>query len=89
MYFIILNVCRWTKHTDRVNFLLSTAKIEFTQIDISTDPEALQYIKDNSKMANKIQCPQIYRDGVFIGGKEEIDEANEYGELQHLIAGTQ
>lgn len=75
----------WTKHTDRVEFLLSANKIPFQSIDVSTDPEALQYMKRQSQLKNIGQLPQVFRDGQFIGGKEELDEANEYGELKQLL----
>lgn len=75
----------WIKHTDRVEFLLTANKIQYTKIDVSTEPNALQYLRDNSQLKNNIQTPQIFKNGIFVGGAETIDEANEYGELRQLL----
>jgi glutaredoxin-related protein len=76
----------WNKNTDRVTFLLDAAKIAYTLIDVTTSADDLRYMKQHSKMTKDVGIlPQVFKDGVFVGGRDEIDEANEYGEIKQLF----
>lgn len=63
-------------------FLLKSAGVEFTEIDVSVDEAAKAAMLEGS---GKRTLPQVFVAGKFIGGFEEISEANEYGEVKLLL----
>jgi len=73
------------KNTDRVRFLLQAAKAPFTEVDVSLSSIDKDYLHSHSKHDKKITLPQVFLDGEYIGSKDEIEEANEYGELKELL----
>ena len=61
---------------------LTLAKVKFKGIDILTDPELRQGVKE---FANWPTIPQLYVKGEFVGGCDIVREMSETGELQKLL----
>ena len=62
--------------------ILSGFGIDFLDIDVLKDPEIRQGVKDFSDWPT---IPQLYINGVFIGGCDIIKEIKETGELEELL----
>jgi len=75
------------KNTDRVKFLLDTLKVKYDTIDVSLteNEKQKQFLHANSKGKVKTQLPQVFVDGAWCGGAEELEEANEVGEIKQLL----
>jgi monothiol glutaredoxin len=58
----------------------------FTAIDVLTDPEIREGIKQYSSWPT---IPQLYINGEFIGGCDIITELYQKGELQKLVTEAQ
>jgi glutaredoxin 3 len=67
----------------RVKMLLSAREIEYREINISGDPEAFVELAKSSGM---MTLPQVFVDGVLIGGYNETAAADQSGRLQELLA---
>ena len=65
--------------------ILSQLGVKFKGIDVLSDPEIRQGIKDFS---NWPTIPQLYVQGEFIGGCDIIREMFETGELKQVLAET-
>jgi len=64
--------------------ILNTVGVkEFLSVDVLTDPDIRQGIKDYS---NWPTIPQLYVNGEFIGGSDILLEMHQSGELQSLVA---
>ncbi len=61
---------------------LTLSKVKFKGIDILTDPELREGVKE---FANWPTIPQLYVKGEFVGGCDIIREMHETGELQKLF----
>ncbi|MCP5367172.1 MAG: Grx4 family monothiol glutaredoxin [Hyphomicrobiales bacterium] len=61
---------------------LSQMGVQFKGIDVLTDPELRQGIKE---FANWPTIPQLYVKGEFVGGCDIVREMYETGELQKLF----
>ena len=64
--------------------LLSRAGAKFETVDVLTDPEIRQGIKDYS---NWPTIPQLYVKGEFVGGSDILMDMFQSGELQKLVGG--
>jgi monothiol glutaredoxin len=62
--------------------ILKELKVKFSGVNVLTDPEIRQGIKDFS---NWPTVPQLYVKGEFIGGCDIAKEMYEKGELQKII----
>ena len=62
--------------------ILSELGVKFKGIDVLTDPEIRQGIKEFSSWPT---IPQLYVKGEFIGGCDIIREMYETGELQQVL----
>ncbi len=66
--------------------LLSERKLAFTEIDCTTDQATrLRLVEETGRKT----VPQIYLDGVPIGGYDDLARLDRSGELAKIIAGTQ
>jgi monothiol glutaredoxin len=65
-----------------VSNILKKLNVKFSGIDVLTDPEIRQGIKDFS---NWPTVPQLYIKGEFIGGCDIAKEMYEKGELQKIL----
>ncbi len=66
----------------QVVHLLKQAGADFRDINILTDPELRQGIKEYSQWPT---IPQLYVDGEFVGGCDIVTELYKSGELQQLL----
>lgn len=62
--------------------ILSTLAVPFETVDVLSDPEIRQGIKEYS---NWPTIPQVYIDGEFVGGSDILIEMYQKGELQQLV----
>jgi glutaredoxin 3 len=67
----------------RVKMLLNARKIEYREINIAGDPEAFVELANSSGM---MTLPQVFVDGVLVGGYQETAEADASGRLRELLA---
>lgn len=65
--------------------LLQECGAEFASVDVLSDPEIRQGIKEFS---NWPTIPQLYVGGQFVGGSDIMMEMFQKGELQKLISGS-
>jgi monothiol glutaredoxin len=65
--------------------ILTHMGVKFKGIDVLTDPEIRQGIKEFSQWPT---IPQLYVKGEFVGGCDIIREMFETGELQDVFAGA-
>ena len=66
-----------------VQMLQACGMDRFFSVDVLTNPEIRQGIKD---YANWPTIPQLYVNGEFVGGCDIMREMYESGELQQLLA---
>jgi monothiol glutaredoxin len=62
--------------------ILNTLAVPFETVDVLSDPEIRQGIKEYS---NWPTIPQVYVDGEFVGGSDILIELYQKGELQQLV----
>jgi monothiol glutaredoxin len=62
--------------------ILNTLAVPFETVDVLSDPEIRQGIKEYS---NWPTIPQVYIDGEFVGGSDILIELYQKGELQQLV----
>jgi glutaredoxin 3 len=67
----------------RVKMLLNARQIEYREINIAGDPEAFVELANSSGM---MTLPQVFVDGVLVGGYQETAEADASGRLSDLLA---
>jgi len=73
------------KNTERVRFLLQAHKAPYTEVDVSISTVDKEYLHAHSKAAKVVQLPQLFLNGEYLASKDEIEEANEYGEIKELL----
>jgi hypothetical protein len=70
----------------RIETLLKAQKIGYEIIDLATDENAKKVWRWRGKGRKLPGVVRVTADGEnVIGGLEELDQANEYGELKQLI----
>jgi monothiol glutaredoxin len=69
----------------RVAGILHHMGIPFKDVNVLSDPELRQGIKDFTQWPT---IPQLYVHGEFIGGCDIVSEMYESGELQDLLKGA-
>jgi monothiol glutaredoxin len=62
--------------------ILNTLAVPFETVDVLSDAEIRQGIKEYS---NWPTIPQVYIDGQFVGGSDILIELYQKGELQQLV----
>ncbi len=69
-----------------MKFLLDAHKIQHSSVDISTAEADKEYLQKVCKEAGKPHIPPLlFKDGACVCNADELDEANEFGELQGLL----
>ncbi|MBV1774688.1 Grx4 family monothiol glutaredoxin [Burkholderiaceae bacterium DAT-1] len=63
--------------------ILKACDVEFFAVNVLTDPEVRQGIKD---YANWPTIPQLYVKGEFVGGSDIMGEMYQNGELKQMLA---
>jgi glutaredoxin 3 len=66
--------------------LLKQKGIAFEEIDCTRDPETRKWLMDTT---GRRTVPQIFIGGVPVGGYDDLNELNDAGELDAILAGTQ
>jgi monothiol glutaredoxin len=69
----------------RASAILQECKVSFHSVDVLSDPEIRQGIKD---YANWPTIPQLYVNKELVGGSDIMMEMFESGELQTLFKGA-
>ncbi|TPX44109.1 hypothetical protein SeMB42_g04435 [Synchytrium endobioticum] len=69
------------QHT-RIQDILYARKIEFVEVDVAADEKAKDYMKAKS---GKATLPQIFVDGNYKAGHDEIEASNEDNAVQQLL----
>ena len=64
--------------------LFKSKKVSFKEINISKDPKALDEVK---KRAQHQTVPQIFINGKFLGGYDEVKALDDEGKLDQLLGG--
>ena len=72
------------KNSDRVRFLLQAHKAAYTEVDVSISTVDKEYLHAHSKAEKKVTLPQLFLNGEYLASKDEIEEANEYGDIKEL-----
>lgn len=62
--------------------LLSALKIAYTEVDVSVDTTAKEYMQAKSKANPPSTLPQIFVKGEYKGTWEEMEDSNECGEIK-------
>ena len=62
--------------------ILNTLGVPFETVDVLTDPEIRQGVKEYS---NWPTIPQVYINGEFVGGSDIMIELYQKGELQEMV----
>ena len=74
------------KNSERVRFLLQAHKAPYTEVDVSLSVVDKEYLHAHSKAEKgKVSLPQLFLNGEYLASKDEIEEANEYGEIKELL----
>jgi len=61
---------------------LRSKGVNFEEIDLSRDPSLREEIQQRT---GRRTVPQIFVDGVYVGGFDEIRELDEDGELDRML----
>ncbi|KAI8804092.1 thioredoxin-like protein [Cladochytrium replicatum] len=66
----------------RIEAILNARKVAFSVVDVAVDEEAKLYMQGKS---GKTVLPQIFVDGEFKGLIDQLEEANENGEVPQFL----
>lgn len=66
----------------RAKALLRSKGVSFEEIDLAQDPRLREEVEQRTRRRT---VPQIFIDGVSVGGFEEIKQLDEDGELDRLL----
>jgi glutaredoxin 3 len=67
----------------RVKGLLKARKVEFSEVNLSRDPEGRMELAQQTGM---MTFPQVIVDGELLGGFTEVQAAAESGRLDEMLA---
>ncbi|KAJ3031202.1 hypothetical protein HDV00_008485 [Rhizophlyctis rosea] len=70
------------KKQSRVQDIFAARKVEYDLVDVAADEDAKDYMQSKS---GKNSLPQIFVDGEYKGGPDELEEANEDGAVQEWL----
>ncbi|KAF8432598.1 hypothetical protein BGX38DRAFT_245936 [Terfezia claveryi] len=68
--------------TSRLELLLITMKVPFVAVDVATDEKARLLWK---RRGNGKRLPVVVHDGMVLGNFEDMEQANEWGELKQTL----
>jgi len=71
-------------HCARAKALLAARRVEFTEVNLSKDPEGRMALASKTGM---MTFPQVMVDGELIGGFNEVLAAAQNGQLEELLSG--
>ncbi|KAJ3125210.1 hypothetical protein HK098_000521 [Nowakowskiella sp. JEL0407] len=67
------------KKQTRIENIFHARKVDFTFVDVAADEDAKVFMQTGS---GKTTIPQIFVDGKYKGGAEELEDANEMEEVK-------
>ena len=67
--------------------LLSRKNVQFTEIDVSGDPQGRAKMIERAN--GRMTVPQIFIGPVHVGGSDDLHELERQGKLDGLLAGGQ
>ena len=73
----------WCPYCFRAKNLLKAEGLDYTEYDVSNDPDRFQEMLDRS--GGKMTVPQIFINEVHVGGSDELAAAKRNGQLAELI----
>jgi glutaredoxin 3 len=76
----------WCGYCSRAKRLLQEKGVDFTEHEVSNDPERLQEMLDRS--GGRMTVPQIFINEKHVGGSDELAAANRSGQLDEWLAGA-
>lgn len=71
--------------TRRLKYLLKAKNVRYREIDLSENPQSRTIMLEQSDCI--IEVPQIHVNGRFLGTAEDIQEQEDFGELEDLLHG--
>ena len=83
---VVVYTTAWCGYCFRAKRLLKQRGIAFEEIDLSSDREKLAQLKLTNAWRT---VPQIFVDGEFIGGADELYAIDRSGELARRLAATE
>jgi len=74
----------WCPYCGRAKNLLKQKGVQYTEIDLATDPQRENEMKVRSRQHT---VPQIFINGAHLGGSDDLMEAEKSGLLDSLLSG--
>lgn len=78
---VVIYTKNYCPYCARAKHLLTRKGFAFEEIDVTFDPEGQQEMIERS---GRRTVPQVFVDGVHLGGSDDLAEADINGELDHL-----
>lgn len=75
---------QWCPFCVRAKHLLSEKGASFIEIDVAADPDARTVMRERANGRNTV--PQIFINGVHVGGSDDLAALESRGELDPLLA---
>ena len=72
----------WCGYCHRAKGLLRSKGVPFDEIDVQGDPDTRQWLADKT---GRTTVPQIFIDGVSIGGSDELHGLDRSGKLDEML----
>ncbi|MFO0562976.1 MAG: glutaredoxin 3 [Polyangiales bacterium] len=79
---VIVYVTDYCPYCTRAKGLLKRKGVAFTEIDVSNDPEKRAWLLEKTGQRT---VPQIFIDGVSVGGSDDIHALDRAGKLDPLL----
>ena len=78
---------RYCPYCQSAKALLSRKGIDFTEIDVSGDPEGRSKMVERAN--GRMTVPQIFIGATHVGGSDELHELERAGKLDPLLAANE
>jgi GrxC family glutaredoxin len=79
---VVIYTTNYCPFCTRAKALLRTKHIDFEEIDITLDEHLREEV---TRLSGRRTVPQIFIDGKFLGGFDDIKELDMSGELDRLL----
>ena len=76
----------WCPYCIAAKWLLAAKGVAFEETDVSGNPEARRLMMDRAR--GRTTVPQIFIDGVPVGGSDDIHALDRAGKLDVLLKGA-
>ncbi|MBA4503553.1 glutaredoxin 3 [Marinobacterium marinum] len=81
---VTIYLTRWCPFCTRAIALLDSKQVEYTAIDVDSDPALRQEMMQRS---NRRSVPQIFIGQTHVGGCDDLFALEQQGQLDALLAG--